>query len=421
MRLGSLTSSRCAGRYRASDYGHFARLHLRHRRRQKTWGRMYERALRSGDLRVPHPTVVQLLPTEACNLRCPMCNQWGTNGYFLAGARAAQHMDTDALARLVRGLDPRDALISVHGGEPLAYRDTDRLLELLAERPFDVMISTNGTLIERRLEGLARVRNLALLLSVDGDQEAHDRIRGAGTFRQIRDGVAALFAARRRLGLPAPLIVMSFVVCEWNGDAVERAFDVAREMGAFTLNYNLRWFLPEAAGLAYEAHLQEHFGLRSTGAWRGWVPERGDHDYAATAAALERVLRRRRGRLLPPYVFTTPAGLRGRQIARYFADYGEVFGQESCFMPFYWARVHSNGDLIYCPGHPDVVVGNVFKDGLAAAFNSELSLRFRRHLLSNRLPICNRCCGLYMTRHGRPEERRVRRRLGLAPVRAHFP
>ncbi len=405
--------------YGPADFAHFARLHLRHRRRQRAFGRMYTRAVADGSLRLPHPTVVQLLPTEACNLRCPMCNQWGEKGYFLAGARAAQHMPEGALARLLREVDPRRSLISIHGGEPLAYRDTDGLLALLAERPFDVMISTNGTLLERRLETLARLPNLSLLLSVDGDQAAHDRIRGAGTFAQIKDGLRALFAERRRLGLRAPLVVMSFVVCEWNGDAVEAAFEVARALPAFALNYNLRWFLPEAAGLAYEEHLEREFGLRSSGAWRGWLSP--EHDYREAAAALERALRRHGRRLLPPYVFTTPAGLRGAQLERYFADYSEVFGQESCFMPFYWARVHSNGDLIYCPGHPDVIVGNVFREGLEAAFNSELSRRFRRHLLHRRLPICNRCCGLYMTRHGRPEEQRARRRLGLGPVKAGFP
>jgi len=91
-------------------------------------------------------------------------------------------------------------------------------------------------------------------------------------------------------------------------------------------------------------------------------------------------------------------------------------------MPFYWARVHSNGDLIYCPGHPDIIAGNAFRDGFMEAFNSETSIKFRRHILHNRLPICNRCCGLYMNYSGRPHEQKVRQRLGLGrEVMVHFP
>ena len=90
--------------------------------------------------------------------------------------------------------------------------------------------------------------------------------------------------------------------------------------------------------------------------------------------------------------------------------------EKTCFMPSYWARIHANGDLIYCPGHPDVIAGNVFRDGLAAAFNSETSIRFRKHLLEQRMPICQRCCGLYMNHAARKVEQRARGRVGL-PLR----
>jgi hypothetical protein len=69
----------------------------------------------------------------------------------------------------------------------------------------------------------------------------------------------------------------------------------------------------------------------------------------------------------------------------------EVFSNESCFMPFYWARVHSNGDMIFCPGHPDIT-WNVF--ATASGPSTRESGRARRHVLHSRLPICNRCYGL---------------------------
>jgi MoaA/NifB/PqqE/SkfB family radical SAM enzyme len=169
--------------------------------------------------------------------------------------------------------------------------------------------------------------------------------------------------------------------------------------------------------------LQEQFGVKSSGAWRGWLSDHHDaHDYGRVAEALSRVLRQKRRRILPPYVMTTPSQLRGKDYETYFTDYLDTFGNESCFMPFYWARVHANGDLIYCPGHPDIIVGNVFRDGLMEAFNSEMSIKFRKHMLTNRLPICNRCCGLYMTNPARPYEQKARRKLGIPrEVATHWP
>lgn len=399
-------------KYHLKDYAHFLKMHLRHQRRQKAWEHVFEKALASGDYQLPFASVLQIIPTEACNLRCPMCNQWGENGYFLEGLRPVDHMNYDDLAGLIGQFSPRQTFLSIHGGEPFAYKHIGRLLELLAERPFDVMFSTNGTLLKRHLEALTQIKNLSFLLSIDGDREAHDRIRGKGRFQQARESLQALFDMRRRAGMPLPLVIMSFVVCEWNGDVIEKMPDVAADFGAFALNYNMRWFLSEDIGKDYERHLQAHFGLSSSGAWRGWLTPH-EFDYSSSAATLARLTERHRRRLRPPYIISTPGKLRGDDFAEYFADFENVFGNESCFMPFYWARVHANGDLIYCPGHPDIIAGNVFRDGFQAAFNSEITVRFRKHILQQRLPICNRCCGLYMTSAGRPAEQRVRKKLGL--------
>jgi len=408
-------------RYTPYDYLHFARFYWRGRRRLQQWSKDFEVSVRDGSFKLRAAAVVQLIPTEACNLRCPFCNQWGDAGYFLSGSRKVESIDKDAITSLIRKLSPRDSMINVHGGEPFAYKQIDHLLSALAERDFDVLITTNGTLMKSHLPAVARIKNLAFILSIDGDEETHDSVRGKGTFAQITENLACLFDLRRELGLPLPLVIMSTVVCEWTTDVIERAYTTAKQLGVFMLNYNLRYFMPESAGLAYEKHLKEELGVTSSGAWRGWVaPAHESHDYRDTVARLRRLLIRKR--LRPPYVVTGPSHLRGRDFERWFSDYLDTFGNESCFMPFYWARIHANGDLIFCPGHPDVIAGNVFRDGFMQSFNSEMAVRFRKYILTNRLPICNRCCGLYMTNPARKFEQKARRNLGLSKkVMIHYP
>ncbi|MFN2515530.1 MAG: SPASM domain-containing protein [Pyrinomonadaceae bacterium] len=264
--------------------------------------------------------------------------------------------------------------------------------------------------------------------SPDGKQIAFVRSGGQGETALMianADGTEERKIAirQRKLKMPLPLVVMSSVVCEWTTDVIEKSYDIARDLGAFILNFNLRYFMPEAAGVAYEKHLQEEFGLKSSGAWRGWViPGHDKQDYRETADRVRRMLRRKRFRLLPPYVVSGPSKLRGKDFDNWFTDYLNTFGNESCFMPFYWARIHANGDLIFCPGHPDVIAGNGFRDGFMESFNSEMAVKFRKHILRNRLPICNRCCGLYMTNPARPFEQKARRNLGLSKqVATHWP
>jgi MoaA/NifB/PqqE/SkfB family radical SAM enzyme len=409
-------------RYTPRDYMHFARFYWRGRRRLQQWSKDFETSVRDGSFKLRAAAVVQLIPTEACNLRCPFCNQWGTNGYFLNGSRKVESIDQQASISLIEKLSPADSMINVHGGEPFAYKEIDGLLAALAERDFDVLITTNGTLMKSHLPAVARIRNLAFILSIDGDEATHDSVRGKGTFKRITETLECLFALRRELGLPLPLVIMSTVVCESTTDVIERAYETARELGVFMLNYNLRYFMPETAGIAYEKHLKEELGVTSSGAWRGWIaPVHEQHDYTETVSRLRRLLTRTRLRVLPPYVVTGPSHLRGQDFERWFSDYLDTFGNESCFMPFYWARIHANGDLIFCPGHPDVIAGNVFRDGFMESFNSDMAVRFRKYILTNRLPICNRCCGLYMTNPARKFEQKARRNLGLSKkVTVHY-
>jgi MoaA/NifB/PqqE/SkfB family radical SAM enzyme len=388
----------------------YAGAFVRNARRARRWGKQYEQSLRSGSYRMPSPTVLQLLPTEACNLRCSFCNQWGDNGYLKLGVRKIAHMPPDGIRRLLREIDHRHTAVSIHGGEPFAYKHLDVLLDALAERPYDTIFTTNGTLIDRELERLARIEHLGFLYSIDGDEAGHDAVRGKGTYRKAKENIHALFAERRRIGLPLPLVIFSYTICEAT-HGIDEVREIAREFGSFFINLNMRWFLGEADGVAYEKHLARTLGVKSSGAWRGWVVDGKPHDYREQAAALARLVGTRW--LRPPYPFSTPWGLRGGDFQRYFADPYEVFGNETCFMPSYWARIHANGDLIYCPGHPDVIAGNVFEQGLDGAFNSETSIRFRKHLLEQRMSICQRCCGLYMNHAARRVEQRVRTRVGL--------
>ena len=97
--------------YTIRDYLHFGSMAWRGRRRNQAWGKLFEASVRNGSFKLRSAAVVQFIPTEGCNLRCPFCNQWGENGYFLSGVRHATHMDEQSLVRLMRGLSPRESIV----------------------------------------------------------------------------------------------------------------------------------------------------------------------------------------------------------------------------------------------------------------------------------------------------------------------
>lgn len=87
------------------------------------------------------------------------------------------------------------AHITVTGGEPFMRQDFMALLEKLAaeSRLFSFAVLTNGTMLTP-----AVVRALRLLkpgfvqVSIDGDLETHDRIRGCGSYERAVEGLRLL-------------------------------------------------------------------------------------------------------------------------------------------------------------------------------------------------------------------------------------
>ena len=84
--------------------------------------------------------------------------------------------------------------INFTGGEPLLSRDLFRLLGLCGEHGMTCGLLTNGTLIDSTLaEQLGRVKGLSFVqVSIDGTEQTHDRVRGAGNFRKAFEGLRLL-------------------------------------------------------------------------------------------------------------------------------------------------------------------------------------------------------------------------------------
>lgn len=382
----------------ATDFARFSR---KMTSRGRVWSRDYREYLREERENPPFPKIIQIIPTERCNLRCGMCNQWGENGYFITGKRPVNSMPLESLIRFLedyRKIEP-DFLLSIHGGEPFMYREMDGLLDYIHEKKIDTFFSTNGTLIDRYVEKLARInRHTLYLLSIDGGEETHDNIRGQGTLAKVRKGMMELRSFSREVGTGLPKIIINYCVNEHNPEDIDEISKVARELRALVVNYNLRWYLPKEKGEEYDRLLKDEFKVQPTRAWTGWVT---NHSFSKIDIALDRVYSKAKAQFWKPrfpFYSILPAGLSLKQAKAFYHDYNELFGIRSCIMPSAWLRIHSNGDLIYCPGHPDIVPGNVFKQDIREIFLNEISRKLRRKVEKNLLPICNRCCGLYMTK-----------------------
>lgn len=189
--------------------------------------------MRSGLLPV---RVVHVHPTRTCNLACAHCYSESSPG--VRGSLGADVL-LDSLARLRReGYEN----VSISGGEPLVYRELDRLAAGARDQGYHVHLITNGILLnEQRLAALRPHVDL-IGVSIDGSEETHNAVRGrADAFRNAMRALRVLSDAGMPFGIVFGVSARSLADVPW-------AFEQARELGAKLLH--LRPLAPEGRAKA---------------------------------------------------------------------------------------------------------------------------------------------------------------------------
>ncbi len=131
------------------------------------------------------PFAATLKLTYRCNLVCLHC-PWSQ--------QQCDELSTEQWKDRIRELRCRGVSSFVlEGGEPTNREDLAELIDFTAQCGGRVTLSTNGT---RDLTGLHPHR---FLISVDGLPETHDRIRGPGSYEQLRHNAASAKGVRHAL------------------------------------------------------------------------------------------------------------------------------------------------------------------------------------------------------------------------------
>ncbi len=140
--------------------------------------RLEKRVQRTAGWLAP-PSAVILYVNYACNFTGEHCI---TTSDF----KAERGLSVDTIARLIREMKELGVgWLVITGGEPLVREDLYEIIGLAKAQGLAVHISTNGSLVERHRDRLARSRIDSILISVDGLEETNDRFRRhSGSFKQ---------------------------------------------------------------------------------------------------------------------------------------------------------------------------------------------------------------------------------------------
>jgi MoaA/NifB/PqqE/SkfB family radical SAM enzyme len=182
-----------------------------------------------------YPVQAYIEPTLVCNLRCPAC----PTGLQL-GLRPSASMKWDLFKSAIDEIgDYVFSLYMYNWGEPLLHRQTPEMIKYAKEKDIYIILSTNLSLklsdeyIERLVQsGLDR-----LIVSLDGTtEETYVKYRLRGEFQLVRENMARIQAAKKKLGVQTPEVVWQFLVFKHNELQIEEAQAQFREWGADTLS-----------------------------------------------------------------------------------------------------------------------------------------------------------------------------------------
>jgi SynChlorMet cassette radical SAM/SPASM protein ScmF len=176
-------------------------------------------------------TELYLYLTDQCNLCCSHC--WISPGF----SRERQH--SIPLTDLKRTISEARSLglqsVKLTGGEPLLYAEILGLIQFLASQNLNIIIETNGVLLDKPMAATLREVNAnQVAVSLDAaDESMHDKLRGVrGSFRKAVEGLQNLSA----VGME-PQVIMTLQ--RQNRNEVPDLIQLCHELGANSLKINI--------------------------------------------------------------------------------------------------------------------------------------------------------------------------------------
>ncbi|MES2006095.1 MAG: radical SAM protein [Bacteroidota bacterium] len=317
--------------------------------------------------RVSALPIVILMPHSACNCQCVMCDIWKGN----RNLKQLTEADIENLLGALRNFGTQQILMS--GGEALLHPNFFRLCEILKKQAIRITVLSTGLTLERNAEKLLQYTD-ELIISLDGDEELHNRIRNIpGAFQKTRQGVQLLKTLDPGYRITARTVIHKLNYRQWPA-----IIEAALEMGLDQIS-----FLP--------ADTSSHAFNRAI----LWEKERQEEilptetELDSMQSILDGILVNYQPLFAGGFI-AEPALKLQKIIDHYHAVYGHnAYPYKKCNAPWVSAVIEADGTVRPCFFHE--AMGNIKEHPLDAIINSKESIRFRKELDVQQNPTCQQC------------------------------
>ena len=331
--------------------------------------------------------------TTKCNLKCEICWQYGNKGIFQKESPVLleEEMRLELLTKIVDEVSGSLRNITLWGGEPMLHPDFFQFAAYIKKKSIYLNIITNGTFLKKFAEQLVEIKVDNLVVSVDGQQEIHDKIRGVkGSYQKIAEGLDAIRNLKSGSSKNLPKIEVNYTISHLNFDKIFESIKVFENLSISSIIISHLWFTDKDTYEKNEKLFNAEFNSNSP-YFKAFLRDVSSVDLKILESEILRV-KNEKWRI--PVSFLPD--LDSKDVFPYYRDLKNIFGFHSCFIPWVTAGVLPNGDLTPCSDRPDFIVGNLKRESFRELWNSERFRLYRKALKHHRLfPMCSRCCELF--------------------------
>jgi len=330
------------------------------------------------------PFVIFITINNKCNMKCKTCDvgQKQPSPLYKDMMRSTQ-LKPGAWKAFIDQVAPYRPSFDIGTTEPLLYDGLIEVLDYMKQKQLSCCLTTNGWMLPQLAEKIANTKVEKFIVSIDGPQEIHDTIRGVkNSFERAISGIQKLKALNKNIK-----IGINYTISNHNYTYLKQTLEA--------LDKEIQWdsFLFIHPSFVTNKMAQDHNTIH-----------KGHTAFAVDVSGVELdkididILRKQIADIKERYKtkdirFHPDIPL--KSLDAYYHNPSSFVTARRCVVPWRYANITSNGDVIPLNRCQMFSFGNICESDLKEVWNSSPYRDFRRRLRKfGAFPICTRCGGL---------------------------
>lgn len=277
--------------------------------------------------------------------------------------------------------------ITLRGDEPFLRKDLFDIIAHIKKNQLDcTIISTDILIDESQAKKLIEHRVDNLILSLDGNQQTHNRIHNMpNSFQNLMSSVSFINDAKKISRNKYVSLLFTCMVSSINVDQLSELMDIAyryeADMHYGHLHYTTDKMLQQTSSIIETEDVENE---------NQNIYEKLKHiDVEKLKNELKNIKKKQKKYNIE---VNLQPHLKGDEIRKYY--FNDKFSYASkCFYPWYSLRIYPYGEVHPCA--MTVCIGNVRNTSIKDIWNNEKFIDFRKQLRQQGIfPKCTKCCAL---------------------------